>query len=302
MSDSIKTKIKKLLEMTEQNGCTEAEAAVALEKAQRLLAEHNLSMDEVSEVKEPTDFIEKGDFLAFAWAKKVAESIARLYDCEYVCEGNRRSSKQNHFRARFVGRQSNAETARLITQFVIKTILKVSRQAQKEHNAPNRFATDFAHGCADRVNARAWDLWREANKDAIEAEQKKRAERYARRVAMQLDPKALPPGTYLTQLCDGDNYIKKEFTLDNHHTMQLFNQTMEKPPRGIYSIWLKCLEGKMASEFEYFWECREDNRACHSGSGRSLVQDQGVYELGSKAGNNIGLHIQVNSDPAAQVK
>lgn len=293
MSDSIKVKIRKMLEMTEDRGCTEAEASVAIEKAQRLLEEHDLSMTDVVGVEEKKDFTEKGDFLAFAWAKKVAASVAQLYDCEYVCEGNQRAAKGNHFRVRFVGRQSNAETSSLITEFIVKTILKLSRREQKERGEGNRFATDFAHGCADRVCDRAFDLWKDANAEAIAAAELAATEKRRRQEEMMLDPRNLLPGTYRVELCNRDYCIRKVEDLDHIKAMMLFHKTMAEPPRGIYLIYLRCLEGEMASEFEYGWRCQEDNR--RPGRGRQLVKDEGTYDLGSQAGDDIGLHVQVSS-------
>lgn len=57
-TESVIEKIKKLLNMTESNGCTEAEAKRALTLAHKLLAEHNISMGQLnaSEQEEITKY------------------------------------------------------------------------------------------------------------------------------------------------------------------------------------------------------------------------------------------------------
>ena len=59
--------IRKLLKKTTENGCTEAEAATAFAMASRKLAEHNLTMDEVT-----AD--EKGEA---SWIEEEVEELAR---------------------------------------------------------------------------------------------------------------------------------------------------------------------------------------------------------------------------------
>lgn len=51
-ASSIIEKVKKLLNMTEKNGCSESEAQRALALAHKLLAENNLSMSQVEAVQE----------------------------------------------------------------------------------------------------------------------------------------------------------------------------------------------------------------------------------------------------------
>lgn len=56
MNEDIRRKINNLLEMTEANGCTEAEAAAAADAVHRLLLKYNLKLDEVRYREKRADF------------------------------------------------------------------------------------------------------------------------------------------------------------------------------------------------------------------------------------------------------
>jgi len=297
MSDSIKAKIAKLLQMTAERGCTEAEASVAMEKAQKLLLEHNLTEVDVLGASTENKDHREDDFLAYAWAKKVCCSIAKLYDCSYH---ERRSGRRNHFHSTFKGRQSNAETAKLIAQFVVRAILKLSRQAQKDAEGDNRYATDFQHGCADRVCVKALELWREANKEAIEAKQ--RANDLKLEAYNKLRPNFdnLPPGTYSFELLGkGWNTLKQPVELNEIQAVAYFNSLMkEEPPRGVYLVAIRCLSGYLQSDNEYYWHLRIEAAK----KGRVNVQNKEAFEAGKTAGASIGLHVQVVAGPSNQLK
>jgi len=294
---SVKEKIKKLLEMTQANGATEAEAAVAMEKAQKLLADHNLSEAEILGVKIDNNYREQGDFLAFAWAKNIAESVGMLYDCRYH---TRRSEKKNHFSSVFIGRQGNAETAKLITEFVVKTVLKLSRQAQKEAGADNRFATDFQHGCAARVSETALKLWREANKEQIEQETRAAREKAEHRKSMQPNERDPKPGLYRLVLLNQHYLPKSEEQLDEKAVFKRMTQIGCNPPRGVYYMALQCVEGELKSNYVYYYNVQA-LPASRRGSlgGRELVKNNEVYNMGREAGQNIGLRIQMGGNPDA---
>jgi len=61
-------KVRKILERTERNNCTSSEAETAFAMASRMMAEHNLSMDEVKSASGGDDWVERGVFETGKWS------------------------------------------------------------------------------------------------------------------------------------------------------------------------------------------------------------------------------------------
>ena len=57
--EKIIAKIRKLLEMTQENGASENEAMVAALKAQKLMAEYNLNIADITTENEHTTIVEE---------------------------------------------------------------------------------------------------------------------------------------------------------------------------------------------------------------------------------------------------
>jgi hypothetical protein len=72
MSHEVIAKVQKLLRMTENKGCSEAEAQNALARASKLLFEHNLSMDDVkgSFGERDEEFIEEDVVSLHQWTQE----------------------------------------------------------------------------------------------------------------------------------------------------------------------------------------------------------------------------------------
>lgn len=300
VEDSIKAKIAKLLAMTEDRGATSAEAAVALEKAQKLLAQHNLTMVDVRGAGEGRkDFEESEAFPAYPWARKVCKAIAKLYDCQYMC-GAGPSHKAHQT---FVGRQSNAETATLIAKFVVGRILKGVREAQKvmwEKSDP-RYAKDFAAGCSEAVCARAEELWREANAEAIEAKRREQAAKAAARKAMEPNFSDLKPGTYKFFYVGKTFYYVNDAKVLNAVEAEAEFRKLRRGegPKNVYAFVVKCIEGPLSSGEEYYYAVKafpagKQSRAVDTPRGEG-------YGAGKEAASSIGLHVQMGGSGAGKI-
>lgn len=86
--DAIKTKIRALLSRSEANGATEAEAATAMRKAQKLMLEHSFTLEDIKNgAVSPDDFAsievdivrQMGTFNL-----SVAQSIAKFTDTRFI--------------------------------------------------------------------------------------------------------------------------------------------------------------------------------------------------------------------------
>lgn len=110
-------KIKKLLNMTEENGCTPAEAQRALALAHKLLAQNHLSEDSIGAdedeiVSLPLDFDTKSPSIA---QKQITASLAQHFGCFSV------TNKHSTY---LMGEREKAEVCKAVAEFVYREFLK----------------------------------------------------------------------------------------------------------------------------------------------------------------------------------
>lgn len=136
--------VRKLLALAGNAGATEAEAALAMEKARDILAAHNLSMEAVA--GEHGAIEEIG--LAYgrdAWRGTVALGVTKLYFC--------RAYAARDQRLMIVGKPADAKVAALMLPYVW---LAVERATPRGHS--RAFNNSFRRGAAQRVYRRCLDM------------------------------------------------------------------------------------------------------------------------------------------------
>ena len=161
MQDKLIDKIRKLLALA--GSPNENEAASASEKAQALLAEHNLSMSDVkSGTEKGADFIINGDTVTNArpWRRSLGATIAKLYFCTYFF-----TTVGSDDRHSFVGEKHNIEVARLMFEYLTKTVDRLSRDGSRKVPAHERsgYKTSFRWACSQRLCHRLMDRIRDTS-------------------------------------------------------------------------------------------------------------------------------------------
>lgn len=155
MNEKVIEKIRKLLEMTEENGCSENEAMVAALKAQKLMAEYDIDLIDVkSDSKSMTEEIGeervdttlKGNF-STKWKIQLASIIAANFRCKvYTCGTNT---------IVFYGHRSDAKIAGDVFKFLFMTGTKLGvkhyRQVKKEGKSTRGAATTYLLGFCDGI-------------------------------------------------------------------------------------------------------------------------------------------------------
>ena len=133
-------RVKKLLNMTEEKGCSASEAQVALGKVQSILVEYNISMKDV--VIDEKDEITKlktsaGANLHRSYFASLAQVIAKNFRCKvYATSQSSRSS-----RAMFYGRESDIQSAEMAFRYAYNVAWYGVRRERDEHN--KRHGTDY---------------------------------------------------------------------------------------------------------------------------------------------------------------
>jgi hypothetical protein len=148
--EKVLDRVKKMLALGNNEGATEAERETALRMAYNLLAKHNLSLADMP-AEESIEAREKQEVILSAdkWARSLAHAVAKLFFCKYFYGRTNTSGKDIHY---FVGRQSNAMTARYMAEYLIKA---VKREASKRYSsATSPQGRSFCVGTTDSVRRR----------------------------------------------------------------------------------------------------------------------------------------------------
>lgn len=150
-------RVRKLYALAnDKRGASEAEAALALERAQALLLRYNLdaSMIQDPELREKADgvsFESPGGHRLAAWATSLLDAIGRFNYCRVILTGN------NGTRFTIVGRPADVQVAHESFLFIMEQVRRLIRQhrpAGVEGMSLQHARRAFAIGCAARVRER----------------------------------------------------------------------------------------------------------------------------------------------------
>ena len=155
--DKIIGRIQKMLALANDLAASEGERDNALRMAFATMAKYNIDQAQVDaatrEKTEPRiDFGSNG--WSWMWTHQVRNIVADLFMCRY-CYRNSGSGKINGTQClhNFIGRESNAMTAAVMSEYVVDSILKEGRKIYKQNTAPGTraFAIGAMHKLAERV-------------------------------------------------------------------------------------------------------------------------------------------------------
>ena len=147
-------KVRKLLNLANNEGATEGERDNALRMAYALIAKHNLEMSQVDQ-KEEERVISKEPIYARPWARRVASSVASLFFCQYFTQN---LSQRNMALHHFVGKLSNSVTAMEISMFLIASIRRESGKRQRALGESVTWRRSFCTGAAQQIQQRIHEL------------------------------------------------------------------------------------------------------------------------------------------------
>jgi hypothetical protein len=163
VENKILTRVRKMLNIANNDAASEEERDTALQMSYRLLAKHNLAMIDVdahtAQKEDPRDRFTLETY-SMVWSKHVGNIVAELFFCKYYSGGKINTEKCRHY---FVGKESNATTAMFMTEHIIKSIIKECRIRYKHALCPE--ARSFALGAINRLSARVKTLRTEADKE-----------------------------------------------------------------------------------------------------------------------------------------
>lgn len=157
--EQILKKVQKLLNLGNNQGATEGERDNAMRMAHGLLAKYNLDMADIESAAEEARETKAGEpreehtttFYGRPWARNVCVSIAKLFFCHYLYTSHKKATRVKHY---FIGRHSNAITAALMAEFVVKSIMREGNKQKRSEYQGNAWLRSFCWGAAHRVGDR----------------------------------------------------------------------------------------------------------------------------------------------------
>jgi hypothetical protein len=168
MSQSIKDRIRKLLNLANNKGATEAEATNAMEMASALMLRYNIELepdsDELKVIRGST-ILEGYDEKWHLTCSSAAACLCYVQNVKYV---------DGHGGFYFVGRKDSVEAAEQLMVYIIDQVERLYKEhLPKGLPQPIRaeFRRTFKYACANRVMQRAWDIVEQfRNNDAVALE------------------------------------------------------------------------------------------------------------------------------------
>jgi hypothetical protein len=173
-------KVRKLLALS--TSPNENEAASAAEKAQALLAEYNLSVEEIKQDGSRVEdiFITKARLRtpSVPWIRYIGGACAALYFCkyyythDYVYTAQRKCGYIRKDIHSFVGAEHNIAVADMMFEYLIKTVDRLSKEGQKSVHPRERtsYDTSFKQACSLRLASRIKERIEAAKQGKVKSE------------------------------------------------------------------------------------------------------------------------------------
>lgn len=162
-------RIQALLEKTTDNGCTEDEAALAAAKVQEMLAQYNLSMEDIKANAE-TGEVEMDSVLTRTpgYYRTLMHAAAELCFCEYFfTQGVRDAKGSRRTRHNFVGQKQNIIVAQLMGAYFLSSVKRMASESMRNAKCANAvdmagYDNSFKIAAAMRLYSRVQERIRQA--------------------------------------------------------------------------------------------------------------------------------------------
>jgi len=168
MSEQIKLKIAKLLNLARDKGASENEAATAMAMATKLMLMHGIAETDMHQSK---TFADKSTTFEVDrdWMEVLVQASGKLFGCMTLKTKNREGATVFYF----IGRPDNHDAAIATYQFLsdqVERLYKTSLPRGLTQKARAEYRRTFKYACAVRVYHRAEDLIAEmSSKDNVAA-------------------------------------------------------------------------------------------------------------------------------------
>jgi hypothetical protein len=154
-NERVADRIRKLFALAGNNS-NEAEATAAMERANALMAEYNISMASVEAASPDADQVRteeefKAERTRQTWARALWSTVAEINFCRFWYTTGWRGTEPDRFTV--IGTRANVVTVQIMSEFLTQTIERLAAQAYRTANDRRAFSL----GCARRVCQRLQD-------------------------------------------------------------------------------------------------------------------------------------------------
>lgn len=143
-------RVRKLLALA-GNNANEHEAASAAERAQAILAEHNLSIGDLKTKSEDDDIVEDESLVTSSqpWRRPIGTMVARMFFTEYLYAKLELHRDQHSF----IGARHNVEVAKMFFTYLHMTVNRLAQEGalKREPKARSAYRTNFRRACSSRL-------------------------------------------------------------------------------------------------------------------------------------------------------
>ena len=160
-------KVRKLLNLANDESASEGERDNAMRMAHAFLAKHNLTMTAVDQAGGTTEKRGKQnqEFYGRPWARSICNSIAELFFCEYFITHSHTKNMAIHC---FVGKESNATTALEMSKYLVDSVRKEANREMKRRGEGVPWRRSFSTGAAARIRQRVAEIKKASETQATE--------------------------------------------------------------------------------------------------------------------------------------
>ena len=156
----ILARVQKMLNLANNAGATEGERDNALRMAHATLAKHNLDLADLDDVQRDKMAGEErveniATFYGRPWARDICISVGRLFFCSYIYVSHKKATCVRHY---FIGRRSNAITSAMMSEFVVKSIMREGKRRKREMMQGNPWLRSFCWGAATTIRERVREI------------------------------------------------------------------------------------------------------------------------------------------------
>lgn len=151
--DKIVGRIRKMLALANDLAASEGERENALRMAYSTMAKYNIDMARVDgAVTDELRIDFHSQSFSWQWARSINQTIGKLFFCYYFTGAKVNGTQSVHH---FIGKESNAMTAAVMADWIVKSILKEARSMYRDNTCPETrsFALGAAHALHHRVKA-----------------------------------------------------------------------------------------------------------------------------------------------------
>jgi hypothetical protein len=164
--ERVVARVRKMIALSKDAAATEGERDNAMRAAYATLTKYNLSLalledDKQSKQEGEKRVTDKHFGRGYPWAKTASQAVAGLFFCGYFYIRGKHADRCTHY---YVGRESNAITAKEIADYVVESIVHEANTRRVKECRPWSWWTSFCKGATAAVVSRCYELRAQAER------------------------------------------------------------------------------------------------------------------------------------------